>query len=231
MIISVPENKKLQKGYSTINEALSFDVGDIFQEDIPEYDPTENSHSEKIFINRAILLLKNLKILHNYDIEYDNENIFVDIHDHLSLPNLRIELYLEKFPWFHFRTVDGDCNFSNCKLSNWEFFPTTIKGDCYANFNRIKDFNGVPNIEGDLFAEKQKTKCAYPLTLENYIKYKNGTLLENKVHILSIDEYGEIVDINENKNYATIKFNDGTLERFKLNDIDCLESFANLLNL
>jgi hypothetical protein len=39
-----------------------------------------------------------------------------------------------------------------------------IKGNCYANFNNLKNFKGAPQILGKIYATKQNKKTEYPLT-------------------------------------------------------------------
>jgi hypothetical protein len=162
----------------------------------------------------------------NYELECTGKGIMVDVHDHLYLPNKN----LSGFPGFKFRNVDGNCNFSGNKFTDFTQFPRRIAGNCMANLNYIKNFYGAPNyIGGNLLAGKQKVKPEYPLTKENYEKYLRDELLENRVYVISLDEYGQLQSINESENNCNILLDNGSMVTTDTKDVDCLESSIKLL--
>jgi hypothetical protein len=98
----------------------------------------------------------------------------------------------------------------------------------------ITDFTNCPitYIEGDLVAGNQKkVKTKYPLTKENYKLYMEGKLLENKVYVISKNEYGELLDINESQNTCSVLLQDNSILECLTSDVDCLESTYNLLKI
>lgn len=226
MIVSIPENKKIQK-YSPLNESFFTDIDDESQD-----------YSEELSNNIKLMALqpvieKTLEALdvHNFDIVViDNYTIGVNVHGHLFLPNCNLALkYNPKL--FKFNVIDGDCNFSGNNLTDWSRFPNFIKGNCIANFNKLKSFDGAPDVLGEMYALKQRTKTKYPLNSVNYKKYINGELSENRVYIISANKYGNLLNINESKNNAAVKLENGLMGVYKLDDIVCLSNIDKLLSL
>ena len=222
MVISIPESKKINMNYKRLNESFVDDEDEIET----NLDDMIYSKIFKIQKPKVEEFLNNFGIK-NYEIKLVDQDIIVDVNDNLYLPNVNLsKIYNGKL--FKFGYVEGICNFSNNGLTDWSLFPKTIKGNLYANFNKIKDFEGVPQVYGHVYAEKQKTNTKYVLSDANYVEYKIGTLLENKVHILSTDQYGELVSINESLDNALVKLLDGSTKQFRLNDIDCLAPLEKL---
>ena len=102
-------------------------------------------------------------------------------------------------------------------------------GNCYANFNNLKNFNGVPTIKGKLIANKQNKKPNYPLTQINYDNFKNKNITENSVYAIPVDRFGLLCSINEDNNFCIIQFDDNSKHKFKLNEVEYLGKLENLL--
>ena len=234
MIISIPENKiiKHSLNYKKLNESLFDDDEDelLGTDDEIAQDAFNDIISKEIVkdnIPKVERILQQLDV-ENYEIVVTNSiKLQVNVHDHLFLPGRKLDRFSNNI--FEFNTVDGNCNFSNNDLNNWSFFPKVIKGNCYANFNNIRNFNGVPQILGNIIASKQKVKTQYPLTKENYIKFKNNTITENSVYALPVNRFGTIYSLCEEDNSCIIKFNDNTKQKFKLNEVEYLGNIENLL--
>ena len=163
----------------------------------------------------------------NYEIKCTGNGILVDVHDNLYLPNKglnKFDSYL-----FHFDVVEGSCNYTGNNLTDWSFFPYVIMGNCYANFNNLKNFNGVPTIKGKLIANKQNKKPNYPLTQINYDNFKNKNITENSVYAIPVDRFGLLCSINEDNNFCIIQFDDNSKHKFKLNEVEYLGKLENLL--
>lgn len=231
MIVRVPENKKIQK-LQPLNEG--------FFDNNPQADPKFTSgalaaakQAQKLMHQKyeETLVPEVQKFLDYFDITDTEINctgngIVVDVHENLHLPNKNIS----SFPGFRFGIVDGNCNFSGNRFTDFFSFPRKIHGSLLANFNYIKNFHGAPDyIGGNIIAYKQKVKTQYPLTKENFELYKSGKLLENRVYVISQDEYGELKNINEKENNCQVLLDNGSLITTKTNDVDCLESSIKLL--
>lgn len=227
MIITVPEYKKIQhisKKPSKLNESLFDDDFDdetgILSSNISaEYEETELKP-------RVERILDELDV-ENYEIKCTGNGILVDVHDNLYLPNKglnKFDSYL-----FHFDVVEGSCNYTGNNLTDWSFFPYVIMGNCYANFNNLKNFNGVPTIKGKLIANKQNKKPNYPLTQINYDNFKNKNITENSVYAIPVDRFGLLYSINEDNNFCIIQFDDNSKQKFKLNEVEYLGKLENLL--
>lgn len=227
MIITVPEYKKIQhisKKPSKLNESLFDDDFDdetgILSSNISaEYEETELKP-------RVERILDELDV-ENYEIKCTGNGILVDVHDNLYLPNKglnKFDSYL-----FHFDVVEGSCNYTGNNLTDWSFFPYVIMGNCYANFNNLKNFNGVPTIKGKLIANKQNKKPNYPLTQINYDNFKNKNITENSVYAIPVDRFGLLCSINEDNNFCIIQFDDNSKHKFKLNEVEYLGKLENLL--
>jgi len=74
---------------------------------------------------------------------------------------------------------------------------------------------------------KQKIKTQYPLTTENYIKYKNHELSENAVYSLMYNDFGELTSINEDKGVCIIQF-DNSRKICKLDEVEYLGNIEDL---
>lgn len=230
MIITVPEHKKIY--YSDIPDTLYKPINESFFDDPDDYidDPYSSlrtdiiKNSEEQLVPRVEKILFQLNIP-DYDINCTGNGIYVNIPDHLFLPNRG----LNKYDWtlFRFGEILGDVNFSNNGLTNWNAFPTLIHGNCIANFNYIHNFYGAPTIEGRINMLKQKIKTQYPLTTENYIKYKNHELSENAVYSLMYNDFGELTSINEDKGVCVIQF-DNSRKICKLDEVEYLGNIENL---
>lgn len=227
MIITVPEYKKIQhisKKPSKLNESLFDDDFDdetgILSSNISaEYEETELKP-------RVERILDELDV-ENYEIKCTGNGILVDVHDNLYLSNKglnKFDSYL-----FHFDVVEGSCNYTGNNLTDWSFFPYVIMGNCYANFNNLKNFNGVPTIKGKLIANKQNKKPNYPLTQINYDNFKNKNITENSVYAIPVDRFGLLCSINEDNNFCIIQFDDNSKHKFKLNEVEYLGKLENLL--
>ena len=228
MIIKIPECKKINYN-KHLNESL-FDDDDIFnsttdiftdigQDSVKEYEESElKPKLEKLLYQLDV---------NNYEIICKGNGIMdVNVHDHLYLVNRKLNNI--KFSNFRFNTVDGNCNFSGNNLTDWSKFPKIIKGNLYANFNLLKNFEDAPVIFGDIIASKQNKKSDYPLTKDNYIKIKHN-ITENSVYAIPVNKFGEIYNINENDNSCIIEFEDKSRQKFKLSDVEYLGKLENLL--
>ena len=229
MIIPIPENKIIKHNISkSLNESF-FDDDDLFNMEndfVNDMSIATQKEREEENLERVEKQLQQLDI-ENYELKCTGTGIQVDVHDHLFLPNKKLNRFIGDF--FYFNVVDGNCNFSNNNLTNWNLFPKIIKGNCYANFNNLKNFNGVPIIGGKIIATRQNKKTDYPLTQENYIKFKNTNITENSVYAIPVNKFGEIYSICEEDYSCIIKFNDNTKQKFKLNEVEYLGKIENLL--
>ena len=227
MIIRVPNSKKIQKLLKTpinVNEGF-FDSPEQKQQvsgasvSARQGATYLKKHAEEQEIPKIERFLNLFDIL-NYKIECTGNGIFVDVQDHLFLPNKK----LTGFPGFKFRYVEGNCNLSGNRFTDFSQFPRRIGGSCLANFNYIKSFQGAPDyIGGNLIANKQKVKPVYPLTKENYDRYMHDEdLLENRVYVISENDYGELQSINEDNNTCVVLMNDGHLITTPTNNADCM---------
>lgn len=229
MIISIPENKIIKHNISKrLNESL-FDNDELFDLDatfIDDMVTIQQKDVEEDSLEQVEKQLQQLDI-ENYELECTGTGIKVNVHDHLFLPNKKLNNFHGVF--FYFNIVDGNCNFSNNNLTNWSLFPKIIKGNCYANFNNLKNFNGAPIIGGKIIAARQNKKTDYPLTQENYIKYRNNRITENSVYAIPVNKIGDIYSICEDDFSCIIKFDDNTKQKFKLNEVEYLGKIENLL--
>lgn len=234
MIVSIPEYKKIyhNKKYKVINEGI---IDDFFDDEDNE---EENDDSEfissasakelqKIYEPKILNILKYLDV-QNFEIDYSKTPFLVDVYDHLYLSHKGLNKMGTLM--FRFNKVFGNCNFTGNNLTDWSMFPFYIKGNCYANFNNIKNFDDAPIIDGRLIASKQNKKTQYPLTDENYRKFRdNGKVDENAVYIKSVDKFGSLQDINESDNFCSVKLENNITHRYKLDDVEYLGNIENLL--
>ena len=222
MIVKVPSYKIIKK----CNEGLDFNALDSMEDEFTR------EMKKKFIEERELPIVRNWLYthdVHNYTYEIESDGVHLYIQGHLFLPNKQ----LQQIPsYIKFEQVTGDVNLSNNKLTSFAGFPRKIFGNLIASYNMITDFTDCPDvIKGDIIADHQKkVKTKYPLTKENYELYKQGKLLENKVYVISADEYGELVDINEYENMCTVQLQDNSLLECKTTDVECLDSIFNLLN-
>ena len=230
MIITVPEYKKIQhisKKPSKLNESLFDDFDDDFDDETDLLSKNISIKYEETELKPRVERILDEFDVENYEIKCTGNGILVDVHDNLYLPNKglnKFDSYL-----FHFDVVEGSCNYTGNNLTDWSFFPYVIMGNCYANFNNLKNFNGVPVIKGKLIANKQNKKPNYPLTQINYDNFKNKNITENSVYAIPVDRFGLLCSINEDNNFCIIQFDDNSKQKFKLNEVEYLGKLENLL--
>ena len=231
MIIRIPENKNIYYKHH-LNEGFFddefFDEIDTKDEIGDELGRTlTKSYEEETLKPYVEKILKQLGV-ENFEITCTGNSIVsVDVHDHLYLPNKKLNNL--SFTAFYFNKVDGNCNYNGNNLTDWKKFPKYIGGNLYANFNNLKNFEGSPIVTGNVIANKQNKKTDYPLTNDNYINFKNYNITENSVFALPINKIGELYSICENDNTCIIEFKDKSRQKFKLNDIEYLGNLENLL--
>ena len=227
MIIQVPDTKKIQKLSKNpiyVNEGF-------FNEPTQKQEISGASMAAQKGATYMRKLAEEAKIpeiekflkyydITNYEIECTGKGIFVDVNDNLYLPNKK----LTGFPGFKFRYVQGTCNFSGNRFTDFSQFPRRIEKSCMANFNYIKSFQNAPEyIGGNLIATKQKVKPIYPLTKENYEKFINGEdLLENRIWLVKEKEYGTLININEKENNCHVQLDNGDILLTETTNVDCL---------
>ena len=230
MIITVPEYKKIQhinKSKSKLNESLFDDDWEDIHNDTGILAANISIEYEESELKpRVERILKELDV-QNYEIECTGNGILVDVHDNLYLPNKGLNKFDSQL--FHFNTVEGSCNYSGNNLTDWSFFPYVIMGNCYANFNNLKNFNGVPTIMGKLIATKQNKKPDYPLSQINYTNFKNKNITENSVYVIPVNQFGLLCSVNEDNNFCIIQFDDNKKYKFKLDEVEYLGKLENLL--
>ena len=231
MIITVPEYKKIQhisKKPSKLNESLfDDDFDDDFDDETGILSSNISAEYEETELKPRVERILDELDVENYEIKCTGNGILVDVHDNLYLPNKglnKFDSYL-----FHFDVVEGSCNYTGNNLTDWSFFPYVIMGNCYANFNNLKNFNGVPVIKGKLIANKQNKKPNYPLTQINYDNFKNKNITENSVYAIPVDRFGLLCSINEDNNFCIIQFDDNSKHKFKLNEVEYLGKLETLL--
>ena len=234
MIISVPEYKKINKynkrNISTLNESMFDDFDDDFDDILGDDDYVSTNISSEYEENelkpRVERMLNELDV-DNYEIKCTGHGILVDVHDNLYLSNKGLNRMGMQL--FKFNEVDGSCNMTGNNLSDWTVFPYIIHGNCYANFNNIKTFDGAPKVLGKMIANKQNKKPKYPLTNDNYLKFKSNQLHENDVYVIKNNKFGILYSIQENVNTCIVKFNDNTKQKFNLNEVEYLGNIENLI--
>lgn len=229
MIVTVPTYKKIYPTYNnkvrSLNESI-FDDDDVLDSDESQVSEIiYKDYEENTLKPKVEHLLDELEV-ENYEIKCTGNGIYVDVHDNLYLSNKHLDRMGTLN--FQFDYVEGSCNYTGNNLPDWALFPLIIGGNCYCNFNNIKDFNGVPTIHGKLIANKQNKKPKYPLTDENYRQYLSNRLQENRVYSLKDNKYGTLMNINENQNYCIIKYDDETKQKCKLNEVEYISNLENL---
>ena len=151
MIIQVPDTKKIQKLSKNpicVNEGF-------FNEPTQKQEISGASKAAQQGATYLRKLAEESKIpeiekflkyydITNYEIECTGKGIFVDVNDNLYLPNKK----LTGFPGFKFRNVQGTCNFSGNRFTDFSQFPRRIEKSCLANFNYIKSFQNAPEYIG-----------------------------------------------------------------------------------
>lgn len=159
----------------------------------------------------------------NYEIVSSGNGIIVNVNDHLILPNLKLTRFPSIFKWGY---VQGNCNFSNNKLTSFTEFPTRINGDLIANFNYIRSFDGLGQVNGKIYADRQKIRTFYKLNDENYKRYFNGeNLMENVVYSIDDKEYGVLTHINEDNKNCAISLNNGKHVFRETSHVDVINGF------
>ena len=163
MIITVPEYRKvyynevLENYNKPLNEAKVFDI----IKEMPK-DSRKQLRKESLLnyiksqIPVAERVLKQLDVF-NYKLTPTLQGIFVDVDNNLFLPNKNLNTFDTNL--FIFREVKGDVNFNGNKLTNWELFPRIIHGNCSAQFNYLKNFDGAPQVYGKMIADRQSSCC------------------------------------------------------------------------
>lgn len=224
MIVRVPKSKFFTK---SLNE--SFDTDDVFG-DLDGSEDVEaeaiDSYVESIVKPKVTKVLSFLRV-DDYELFTDNNlKVGVNVNNNLYLPNKDLEHI--PFNLFYFNNVLGDCNYAGNSLTNWTKFPKYIAGNCYANFNKIKNFNGAPIVKGHVIASLQKTKTVYPLTQDNYDLFRSGQLTENSVYAIPVNRFGSIYSIAESDNSCIIQFDDMSRQKFKLNEVEYIGSVEKL---
>ena len=231
MIITVPEYKKiyynevLENYNKPLNEARVFDV----IKKMPN-DRREKLRQESLlnYINSLIPIaervLKQLDVF-NYKLTPTLEGLFVDVDNNLFLPNKNLNTFDTDL--FIFREVKGDVNFNGNGLTNWELFPRIIHGNCSAQFNFLKNFDGAPQVFGKMIADRQHKKPRYPLTQENYELYNSGELSENTVYLIDEEKFGLLKSINEDLGTCSVLSNG----KIKLYNLDRVEYFGDIKDL
>lgn len=230
MIITVPEYKKIQhtnKAKSKLNESLFGDDWDDVNDETGILSGNISAEYEENELKPRVERILDELDVENYEIKCTGNGILVDVHDNLYLSNKGLNKF--NFSLFHFDVVEGSCNYTGNNLTDWSFFPYIIMGNCYANFNNLKNFNGVPNIKGKLIANKQNKKPNYPLTQINYDNFKNKNVTENSVYAIPVDRFGLLCSVNEDNNFCIIQFDDNSKQKFKLNEVEYLGKLENLL--
>lgn len=224
MIVKVPSYKVIKK----CNEAFNFDTIDKIEDELTS--ELKKQYVEKNDLPKVQKWLDYYGVI-NYDLTIESDGVHITVNSDLFLANCQLQS-IPSYIMFDF--VNGNVNFSNNKLTSFRGFPRKICGNLIASYNMITDFTDCPitYLEGDLVAGNQKkVKTKYPLTKENYKLYMEGKLLENKVYVISKDEYGELLDINESQNTCSVLLQDNSILECLTSDVDCLESTYNLLKI
>ena len=231
MIITVPEYRKiyynevLENYNKPLNEAKVFDI----IKEMPK-DSRKQLRKESLLnyiksqIPVAERVLKQLDVF-NYKLTPTLQGIFVDVDNNLFLPNKNLNTFDTNL--FIFREVKGDVNFNGNKLTNWELFPRIIHGNCSAQFNYLKNFDGAPQVYGKMIADRQHKKPCYPLTQENYELYNSGELSENSVYLIDEEKFGLLKSINEDLGTCSVLSNG----KIKLYNLDRVEYFGDIKDL
>lgn len=90
-----------------------------------------NAFGDGYFEKKVIDILNFLDIYDNYELIF-KDIVYINIHNHLSITNVKKLSQLININICRFNEVDGDCNFSNNDLTDWSLFPLYIKGNCIA---------------------------------------------------------------------------------------------------
>lgn len=230
MIIRVPEHKKIYYSQvlkdNTLNESKGIrGLNDLLGDDRMRSlrDKFQWEYVESL-IPHAKEMLYYLDVT-NYDIEVKFDGLVVNVNDHLFLPNRNLNVFKNEV--FTFGEVKGNVNLSGNKLTDWTIFPKIIYGNCEAQYNFIKSFDGAPEVHGKMRADRQNKKPRYPLTDENYRLYCDGQLTENYVYLLDENTIGKLKSINENDGTCIVSVNG----KNHVYDLDRVEYFGNIENL
>ena len=214
-IIRVPKHKTIQKLSESKKEIQKQHLNEGFFDDANEEDLSDG-HNElddefgKLREEREKEEVE--KWLRQYSVNdaeiiCTGHGIEVNVDNHLYLANLKLT---ELPTFFTFNVIKGDCNLANNRFTSFKTFPRNIQGDCIATFNRIKNFDGAPNVIGTMFAEKQRVKTEYPLTDDNYREWRSSIDEKCIVQIYPSNEYGILKNINESKHEATVLIEGGS---------------------
>lgn len=237
MIVKVPEYKKLYYNETYTNKNMQLNESNLNRFDLDILDDDEGEElmfSDKVFHPGLLQAMepKIKRILYqlnivNFTIKQENNayDFVVDVNDHLFLPNKHLNSFTQQL--FRFGTVKGNCNFAGNNLQDWSLFPSRIEGNCIANFNNIKNFNGAPEILGKVMASKQNKKTDYPLTDENYRLYMEKRFNENFVFSKKYNKFGKLLSIHESNNTCVIEI-DNDKKVCKLNEVEYLGTIENL---
>ena len=211
-----------------LNESFFDDLeDDLFNDSDESISSLINTKYEEETVLPELKNLLEKWSINDYEYECTGNGIRVDVNESLYLPNMKLNKF--SFNDWYFGTVNGDVYYTGNNLTSWKAFPENIKGNCYAALNKLKNFNGAPNVSGKMIAEKQNTKTDYPLTQENYNnRFRIGTN-ENSVYVISQDTFGTLKDINESKKYCVVKLDNGNIVKCRLNDVNCLAPITDLL--
>lgn len=237
MILRVPKENILDeavkvnapsKHISPLNEG--FDFGDSFNvfddpiQDEPQsfYQAETGVSEQEIEDCKKFLDFWNVK---NYEIVKSTTDFKVNVDGFVWLPNCK----MKSIP-FKFGKVHGDFNVAGNDLKSYANFPDVVEGNLIFGFNRFKNFNGLRTVvSGNIVAAKQKVKTQYPLTTDNYKKFIEGTLLENRV-VTSSGKSGELVSILEEIGQCKIRLDENGEENFyDVNEVYCLGSIESLM--
>lgn len=227
-IITVPDKQKIKSLNEGFFDTLMADDNALFQGNVTQGETAfEHIYKQTEEVEIKPKIEEWLKQYHvqDYEIECTGSGIIVNVDTHLILPNLK----LTKFPLFKWGHIKGDCNFSNNRFTSFKEFPSHINGDLIANFNYIRNFDGLGIVNGKIYADRQKTKTYYKLNDANYKKYMNNeNLMESVVYSVNDKEYGKLTSITENEQFCTILLNNGNNVTRKTCDVDVIDSYKYL---
>ena len=127
MIVRIPEYKHINESFFDDMEDDLFNTTDELDYNLSGIISTR--FEEETVIPNVEKILNKWGVT-DYEIKSTGNGVIVDVNSNLYLPNKNLNKF--NFRNWYFGTVTGDVYLTGNKLTSWNAFPQTIKGNCYA---------------------------------------------------------------------------------------------------